>query len=131
MRASLLLAALLALIPASPMATAQERATLTVAPPSGPTGTTFQLRAAGLPPGIAVLAIMRLPDGEELATPSPGQVSPIGEWVPPSWRSREGDPVGRYTVLIATADGATVLASGSFTITGPPTAPVQLPGTRI
>ena len=137
MRAAVLLTMLLALLLLPRPAVAQERATLTVAPPAGPAGTTFQPRATGLPPGTAVVAIMRLPGGEGIATSAPGPVSPDGDWLPPPWRSREDDPVGQYTVLIATADGATVLADGTFIVTAPspaepapPRPPVQLPGTR-
>jgi hypothetical protein len=134
MRASLLLAALLTLVPASPLVAAQERATLTVVPPSGPPGTVFQARATGLPPGVAVIAIIRLPTGEQATTRDTELVSPAGEWLVPPWHTQHGDPVGQYTLLIAIADRATVLASGTFTVTGPPTVPgrppVQVPGAR-
>ena len=133
----LLLTILLALLLSPSVAAAQGGATLTVEPPSGPPGTTFQPLATGLPPGRAVIAIVRLPTGEQAVTAVPELVSPAGAWPAPPWQTRQSDPVGQYTVLVATPDRATVLASGTFTVTGPaPTRPppgrppVQLPGTR-
>jgi hypothetical protein len=128
MRAAVLLTMLVMLLASPPPAAARIPATLTITPPTGPPGTTFELRAAGLPPGIAVVALVHPPSGELFAASDPGRVSPAGEWRPPPWRTVPGDPVGRYAVAIAAADGATVLASGSFTVTATQAPPVQVPG---
>ena len=136
MRRSLALAMAVLLLLPPPSAASQGGATLAVAPPAGPYGTVFQPVAAGLPPGVPVVAIIRLPTGEERSHPDPEPVGPDGTWLPPAWFAEEGEPVGRYGVYVVQVGPATRLASGAFTVTGPaadepasPQVPVQLPAT--
>ena len=121
MRALLSLTVLIAALAASGGADAtQGRATLTVDPPSGPYGTEFRAKATGLLPGTAVIAVMRFPTGEEAVGPFLDAVPPSGEWdVPEPWLSAAPEPLGQYVSQIKTADGATVLASATFTVTDP------------
>ena len=136
MRRSLPLAMAVLLLLLPPSAGAQGGATLAVEPPEGPYGTIFQPVAAGLPPGVPVVVIVRLPTGEEVSSRDPELVEPDGTWLSPAWFSEEGEPVGRYGVYIVQIGPATRLAAGAFTVTGPAqdesmsTPPVQLPGGR-
>ena len=109
---------------------AQAQPTVAVQPAAGPYGTEFQPRATGLPAGIPVIAVMRFPTGEEEPGPTLDAVPPGGEWLPEPWFSEAPEPLGRYTVLITSAEDGTVLASGSFTVTAGPApapAPAQVP----
>jgi hypothetical protein len=126
-----LLSSVVIALPAT-VAAAQAQPAVTVEPASGPLGTTFQPRITGLPPGSGVAVVMRFPAGNEERGPTLAEAPPSGEWRPKPWDSREPEPVGQYTILIKTSDGATVLASGSFTVVGTDQArsgPGQLPRT--
>jgi len=112
-----LLGSVVIALPAT-VAAAQGQPAVTVQPASGPYGTAFQPRVTGLPPGGGVVVVMRFPAGNEERGPTLAVAPPSGEWQPAPWHSAEPEPVGQYTILIKTSDGATVLASGSFTVLG-------------
>ena len=110
--------------------------TMTITPPAGPYGTVFEQQVSGLPPGIGVVGVIRDPTGGEHPGPGLGVVPPNGEWRISSndaWRAVPPEPVGEYTALIKTIDGVTVLATATFTVTGPadqtPTPGAVLPST--
>ncbi len=130
---SSLLALIVAFTTLASAVAAEAQAIVTVTPASGPYGTEFQPRVTGLPPGIAVITIMRFPTGEEDPGPTLDAVPPSGEWLPESWHYEPPEPLGRYSVEIRAADGGAMLATGTFTVTGAaaqpsPTAPGRTSG---
>ena len=102
-----------------PPTRAEAQAALTITPPSGPYGTVFEQRATGLPAGIGVVSVVRDPTGAEHPGPGLGAVPASGEWRVGSsdaWRAERGEPLGEYTVMVKTIDGATTLATATFTV---------------
>jgi hypothetical protein len=61
---------------------------------------------------------MRFPTGDEDRGPTLAVAPTSGEWQPAPWHSAPPEPLGQYTILIKSSDGATVLASGTFTVLG-------------
>ena len=98
-----------------------------ITPSEGPVGTRFIHTVTGLAPNTEYQFRLRGPNGyEDLLT---FQTALAGRYST-DWRAEATDPVGPYIVEVVTADGATVLATGAFTVTRPgePTSgPTTLP----
>ena len=93
--------------------TALAQATLTIAPSSGPAGTSFSITGSGFPANDRLIGVVLGPNNEvmarnEVTTDASGAISLTYD--------SSGDAPGQYTVGIGRADG-TVLASGTFTVT--------------
>jgi hypothetical protein len=100
--------------------TALAEPSVTITPTEGPFGTAFRSTATGLPPGIPVFVFVRDPTGEEHSGPGIGAVPADGTWqIPDPWNAAPNEPVGEYTLVVHGLD-RTVLASGTFRVTGAP-----------
>ena len=88
--------------------------TLTVTPSAGPVGSRFDNVAEGLEPRTGYAFEMRLPDGTldylNFEAGPDGRFSVV-------WQVEPDGPQGTYTEHLLSADGGTVLATATFTVT--------------
>ena len=95
---------------------------LSVVPPAGPIGTRFDFFGSGFAGPASVVVVVRDPTGREDRGGPPGSVGASGVLrANSSWDSAPGEPLGVYTVIIETLDGA-ILATATFMVTGTGTA---------
>ena len=77
----------------------------------------IQIRVTGLEAGATYRLVTRYPDGREDSVEFPATVGVFGPGFSDTYTVEPGVPTGTYTIELRTRDGASVLATATFTVT--------------